>query len=104
MRTACCCLRLAATLIAQQWTMLVFDGCLIPARFRQTPMLKAVLATGCLVGLALPEANSAELSGQDIRDLFAGATVNIQTPLGSKLPVHYGPHGQLSGQAGPLAL
>ena len=53
-------------------------------------MLKSVIRGTCLVCLAATTgAEPGSLSGQEIRDLFAGATVEINTPLGTRLPVRY---------------
>ena len=48
-------------------------------------------------------AQSPGLSGQQISDLVAGATVEIDTPAGTKLPVRYARDGRLSGEARDLA-
>ena len=68
-------------------------------------MLKSVIRGTCLVCLAATTgAEPGSLSGQEIRDLFAGATVEINTPLGTRLPVRYRLDGELSGHARQLAL
>lgn len=67
-------------------------------------MLKMILRITWLVCLTTgTQADQGLLSGRDISDLVAGASVEIDTPIGSKLPVRYAPDGQLSGQAGQLA-
>jgi len=43
------------------------------------------------------------LSGSQISELVAGATVEIDTPAGTKLPVRYTQEGRLSGEARDLA-
>jgi hypothetical protein len=48
-------------------------------------------------------AQSPGLSGQQITDLVAGTTVEIDTPAGTKLPVRYTQEGRLSGEARDLA-
>jgi len=65
-------------------------------------MLKTVTAAACLCA-TLAQAESSALSGQQISELIAGATVEIETPLGTKLPVRYTRDGRLSGEAGGLA-
>jgi hypothetical protein len=55
----------------------------------------------CAASIAV--AQSSTLSGQQINDLVAGATVEIDTPVGSKLPVRYARDGKLSGEARDLA-
>jgi len=64
-------------------------------------MLKPLLTAACLCVATIAKAEPVELSGQDIRDLVAGATVEIDTPLGS-MPVAYTVNGKLSGQARAL--
>jgi len=67
-------------------------------------MLKTILrVTWCICLVTSTRAEQGLLSGQEIADLVAGASVEIDTPVGSKLPVRYAPDGQLSGQAGQLA-
>src|SRR5688572_29343874 len=65
-------------------------------------MLKLIVAAACLCAMIAP-ARSADLAGQQINDLVAGATVEIDTPVGTKLPVRYGRDGKLLGKAGDLA-
>jgi hypothetical protein len=43
------------------------------------------------------------LSGDAIRETFAGASVEVDTPLGVKLPIQYFEDGRLSGEARGLA-
>jgi hypothetical protein len=66
-------------------------------------MLKPATAVICLCAATMAEARSPNLSGQQINDLVAGTTVEIETPVGTKLPIHYAPDGRLSGQARSLA-
>jgi hypothetical protein len=66
-------------------------------------MLKPFLAAACLCATTIAEAERPGLSGQEISDLVAGATIEIDTPVGTKLPIRYAPDGQLSGQARDLA-
>jgi hypothetical protein len=65
-------------------------------------MLKLVIAAACL-GAAVAQAQAADLSGQEINELLAGATVELDTPVGTKLPLRYGRDGKLSGEARGLA-
>jgi SH3 domain-containing protein len=65
-------------------------------------MLKEITAAACLCA-TIAQAQSSTLSGQQINELVAGATVEIDTPLGTKLPVRYTRDGRLSGEAGDLA-
>jgi len=59
-------------------------------------MLKRII-TAAFLGATLAQAQPSALSGPQIRELVAGATLVIVTPLGTKLPVHYGRDGRLSG-------
>jgi SH3 domain-containing protein len=66
-------------------------------------MLKVFITAGCLCAANVVSAQTVGLSGHEIRDLIAGAAVEIDTPLGTKLPIHYTADGRLSGQARELA-
>jgi hypothetical protein len=66
-------------------------------------MLKPFVAAACLCAATVAEAEPGRLSGQEITGLVAGATVEIETPLGTKLPVRYTVDGKMSGQARDLA-
>jgi len=66
-------------------------------------MLKVFITAGCLCAANVASAQTGGLSGQEIRDLIAGAAVEIDTPLGTKLPIHYTADGRLAGQARELA-
>jgi hypothetical protein len=67
-------------------------------------MLKTILRiTSFILLMTDTQAEQGVLSGAEITALVAGASVDIDTPVGSKLPVRYAPDGQLSGQAGQLA-
>jgi hypothetical protein len=70
-------------------------------------MLKAVITATCFVGCATAvtaQADQPLLSGQEIANLVTGASLEIDTPLGSKVPIHYGQDGELFGRARQLAL
>ncbi len=58
----------------------------------------AVLGTSTCA-LAEPEA----LSGPALRAAVAGSTVEIDTPIGTKVPVKYGADNSVSGEAGSVA-
>ena len=66
-------------------------------------MLKPFITAACLCAATVAEADSARLSGQQITDLVAGATVELDTPIGTKLPIRYSIDGKISGQARDLA-
>jgi hypothetical protein len=65
-------------------------------------MLKLIIAAACLCA-SVVQARSSDLSGQEISDLLAGATIELDTPTGTKLPVRYARDGKVSGEAGDLA-
>ena len=66
-------------------------------------MLKPFITAACLCAATVAEAEPDRLSGQDITALVAGATVEIDTPIGTKLPIRYTIDGKLFGQARDLA-
>lgn len=64
------------------------------------------IATAITVLIIVPSAAQAAtdaIKGSEITTLVAGARVEIDTPLGHKLPVQYHADGRLSGTAGELA-
>lgn len=65
-------------------------------------MLRLMTVAACLCAMVV-QAQSADLTGEQIKDLLADATVEINTPIGTKLPVHCGRDGKLRGEAGDLA-
>lgn len=73
--------------------------------YRGTRVLKLILS-GALMFSAATAAWAQSLpglSGSQISELVAGATVEIDTPAGTKLPVRYTQEGRLSGEARDLA-
>jgi hypothetical protein len=62
------------------------------------PMLKGFAAGACLCVAAVAEAEPYPLSGQELHDLVAGATVEIDTPLGFKVPLRYTRDGRVFGE------
>jgi hypothetical protein len=70
-------------------------------------MLKLVIsAAGVCIAVcaAAVQVQASDLSGQEISALLAeGATVELDTPIGTKLPLRYGSDGKLAGEAGGLA-
>ena len=72
--------------------------------YRGIGVLKLIVSGACLCSAAtMAWAQSPGLSGQQISELVAGATVEIDTPAGTKLPVRYTQEGRLSGEARDLA-
>lgn len=66
-------------------------------------MLRTVITTACLCvsGVALGQSRS--LSGTELKELVSGATVEIDAPMGYKIPIRYGAEGHMTGDAGGLA-
>jgi len=61
-------------------------------------MRKGIAAAACLCVAAVAEAEPSPLSGQEMSDLVAGATVEIDAPLGFKVRIRYTRDGQVSGE------
>ena len=61
-------------------------------------MLKGFAAAACLCVTAVAEAEPSPLSGQEISDLVAGATIEIDAPLGFKVRLRYTRDGQVFGE------
>ena len=55
----------------------------------------------CIASAALAEPTP--IAGKTINEVVSGATVQVDTPLGTKLPVKYAANGLISGDAGGLA-
>lgn len=66
-------------------------------------MLKPIIAAACACVPALATAAPAQLTGQEVRTLIAGATVTIDAPLGNTIPLRYDANGRVTGEAGGLA-
>jgi hypothetical protein len=62
-------------------------------------MWKGLAAVACLCATTVAAAEPSPLSGQEISDLVAGATVEIDAPLGFKVPLRYTRDGQVFGEA-----
>lgn len=62
------------------------------------------LAIASLAGAAaLTCVQAGELSGRQISELIAGATIEIDTPTGTKIPVRHSQEGRLAGDARDLS-
>jgi hypothetical protein len=61
------------------------------------------IATAVLAGIATHAVADARLSGDGLSQAVAGAIVEIDTPLGERIPVHYGRQGNLNGHARSMA-
>ncbi len=66
-----------------------------------TPLRLAALAVFGTSTWALAEPEA--LSGPALRAAVAGSTVEIDTPIGTKVPVKYGADNSVSGEAGSVA-
>ncbi len=66
-------------------------------------MLRYAIAIVFVFATAASAAEPPPLAGPAIRELVAGATVEIDTPVGSKIPMQYAPHGTVAGDAPDLA-
>ena len=61
----------------------------------------ASISVICIASAAVAE--PAPMAGKNISEMVSGATVQLDTPLGTKLPVKYAANGLISGEAGALA-
>ena len=61
----------------------------------------AFFGSVCVATMAAAE--PAELSGKTLSEIVPGAMVQLDTPLGTKLPVKYAANGLISGEAGGLS-
>src|SRR5262245_15501827 len=64
--------------------------------WRTVGVFMLVLATDARAG-------SVALSGDEIKQMVAGAVFEVDTPLGTKLPIAYAEDGRMSAEAGALA-
>ena len=66
-------------------------------------MVRRIVAFGALLFATHIAAGSSELSGDALKELVAGAVVEIDTPVGVKVPLRYGADGRVTGDARSLA-
>lgn len=66
-------------------------------------MRRHLLPIGCLFVATSAAAAPSPLSGEAIRETVSGATVEIDTPLGTKLPIRYSDDGRMAAEAPGLA-
>jgi Bacterial SH3 domain len=64
----------------------------------ECPMRKGFAAAACLCVMAVAGAEPSPLSGPEISKLVAGATIEIDAPLGFKVRLRYTRDGQVSGE------
>ena len=60
----------------------------------------AIATCSYACAMTLATASSGTLSGAELKNLVAGATVVIDAPMGYKIPVRYAPDGTVTGEAG----
>ena len=62
-------------------------------------MVRRIVALGALLFATHVAAEGAELNGDALRELVAGAVVEIDTPLDVKVPLRYSHEGRVTGEA-----
>src|SRR4029450_10800900 len=66
-------------------------------------MLRHFVAMSWVLFAPSAAADPSALSGDSVRETFAGAIIEVDTPVGVKLPIQYFEDGRLSGDARALA-
>ena len=66
-------------------------------------MLRPASTAICICIATWAAAETGNLSGQALTNLVAGAVVELDTPLGTRIPIEYAGNGRMSGQAKDLA-
>lgn len=66
-------------------------------------MLKPASTAALICMATLTGAQAESLSGKALTETVAGSLVEIDTPLGTKIPIHYSDNGRISGYAKDLA-
>ena len=66
-------------------------------------MRRLIILLSCVLGARAAAAEPARLMGDTIKDTVTGSTVEIDTPLGTTVPIRFGGDGLMSGEAGDLA-
>lgn len=66
-------------------------------------MLRPLIVIGFLSGATGALADPVPLSNDDLKNTVSGSTVEIDTPLGSTVPMRFGADGLVSAEAGVLA-
>ena len=61
-----------------------------------------VWAVGLVLSTAPSSAEAARLSGEKIKTTLAGAVLELDTPLGTKVPIRFAKDGMMNGEAGAL--
>jgi hypothetical protein len=66
-------------------------------------MFRYVVASCCVLCSVCATADPSKLSGDAIKAIVAGAVLEVDTPLGMKVPLRYSEDGRVSGEARGLA-
>lgn len=61
-----------------------------------------VWAVGLVFSTVPSSAEAARLSGEKIKSTLAGAVLELDTPLGTKVPIRFAKDGMMNGEAGAL--
>ncbi len=83
-----------------------FLTCLFSCQFglgRDLVLRRLIILLSCVLGARAAAAEPARLTGDTIKDTVTGSTVEIDTPLGTTVPIRFGGDGLMSGEAGDLA-
>lgn len=66
-------------------------------------MLRPFIVISLLSGATGALADPMPIAGDGLKEMLAGAVVELDTPLGTKLPIRFGTDGLVSAEAGELA-
>ena len=67
-------------------------------------MLGRTLVVSCFCASSVLAVEPVPLRGSTIKSMIgAGATIELDTPLGTKVPIRFSPDGQMQGEAGAVA-
>jgi hypothetical protein len=66
-------------------------------------MLRHAVAMSCLCAGAALAAEPLPLAAAKIKAMIAGATIELDTPVGTKMPIRFAPDGRMYGEAGSVA-
>lgn len=68
---------------------------------RRSSLIAVILSLPVLTSAAHGEPQT--ITGDELTRMLPGSTVELDTPLGSKVPISYDANGEMSGQAGRVA-
>lgn len=72
----------------------------MPMSSAKVPSMLKPASSAVLLLLATPAlAEPSQVTGKEIHEMVAGSIIEIDTPLGSKMPVQYSENGEMFGQA-----